>query len=84
MPGVQVARIVGKKSKEVVDILGYVGPQFVVDRNNTALLVRSKLGGPSDSTSPLASPGAAGGAGAAAGAPITHPAVSTESKGDEA
>ena len=80
----QVARIIGKKSKEAVDILGYVGPQFIVDRNNIALLVRSKLGGPSDSTSPvppLASPVAGGGAGGGAGVPVT---VTTESKGEEA
>ncbi len=36
----QIARVLGKKSSEARDILGFIGSQFVADRNNIAVLVR--------------------------------------------
>lgn len=39
-PPVQIAKIAGKRSSEAQDLLGFIGSQFVVDRNNVAMLVR--------------------------------------------
>ncbi len=41
----QLEKIGGKSSKDSGELLGYVGPQYVVDRNNIAMLVREKVGG---------------------------------------
>ena len=76
----QLSKIIGKKSKEARDVLGYVGPQFVVDRNNIAVLVRALVGGDAASAGAGASAGTTAAAAAAAppavtAAPPAAPAV---------
>ncbi len=62
-----------KKSKDTFDILGYVGPQYVADRSNIAVLVREQVPN-----------GRGGGAGSATASGATSPPAGATPAGDAA